>query len=54
MASVTFEEWLRQLRHHVCLYRVNLRDSDDEHRIFYDCGDTPFGAVMVIRQYGYE
>lgn len=53
MWEVSFEEWLAILHRCAARHGVELTGSDDDHRVFYDNDNTPYGAVMLIDEFGY-
>lgn len=54
MNYVSFDEWLAALRRCAQSYGVELSDRDMAHYDYYDRGDTPYGAITMIRDFGYE
>lgn len=53
MNFVTFEQWMEILKRCAERYNIVLKSEACAHRNFYDSGDTPYGAVMIIRDFGY-
>lgn len=54
MIVVSFEQWLVTLRRCAERHGVELDANDARHRYFYDVGNTPYGTVMEILEFGYN
>lgn len=52
--NVSFDEWMKTLRSCAERHAVELDKEDDKHRYFYDVGNTPWGTVIEIREFGYN
>jgi hypothetical protein len=54
MPAVSFDQWMKTLRACAKRHGIELKGSAQDHRVYYDNGDTPYGAVLQIKEFGYD